>query len=202
MIIPGRNILLLMLLLLWGMIIFPAEAQKSSGPIFFEREKLRFDITDTSYALTGDYYFRNRSDSDSKTKIFYPFVVNSDLPYPHYIQIKDLINNQTVSFKKQKTGVLFWVEIPAYSTRVYRIVFFQKIFNRRMEYILTTTAFWNQPLESADFRIFLPKTLELDSLSMQYQRIEQDSNGVNYFFNYKNFMPKKNLIIQWRCRHD
>ena len=197
-----KVIFFLMFLPGWVIFLISAKPQASSGSIIFEKEKLRFDIADTSYILTGDYYFNNRSNLECKTKIFYPFVVNTDLPFPHHIQVKELINDQKVSFTKQKNGIVFYAEIPAFSTRVYRIVFHQKALKNRLEYILTTTAFWNQPLESADFRIFLPANLELDSLSMPYQRIKADLNGVNYFLNYKNFMPEKNLIIQWRCCHD
>ncbi len=181
---------------------FLAIAQTPSKMAFyclqFDKEKIRIEISETEYTLTGDYYFRNPTALLCQQQLFYPVVVDSNLPFPHFFEVTDLLEKQSVGFTKTERGILFPIEVPAYGEKVFQVKYKQQAFKPRLEYILTTTSHWNKPLRSADFLISLPEDFELVKCSYHYNKVPDKGNSLFYLIHQDNFDPDKNLVIEWR----
>ena len=184
-----------------GLLISSAESQQPSGPLSFEKEKIRINIQDNEYQLIGDYYFKNNSSQQVRTMIYYPIVKRNNLPFPHYFKVTDLIRNENVQFHADSGGIRFMVAISAYSIRTYRVEYHQKTPEKKLEYILTTTALWGKPLKFSDFEITLPKKFILDSISLPVREKKISGDKTIYVIHEENFLPRKNLIIRWRQSH-
>ena len=163
----------------------------------FVSEKIEITISDNLCLIEGDYFFLSDYSVPIKKNLFYPFPVDSLLLYPDLIKVKDVQKNKNISFTKTKTGIYFPIEIPQRKTVIYKVFYSQKIKGNRAEYILTTTQKWGRALEKADFIIKLPKEFELKYLSYEYDKMETVNNYIIYKIHKENFMPEKNLIVDW-----
>lgn len=95
-------------------------------------------------------------------------------------------------------GILFQIQVQPKDTVVIQVDFTQQTPYKVMEYILSTTSEWKSPLKEADYIIKLPDNLQLVNSSLGYDSTKNE-NKFNYFYLHKkNFMPEKNLIINWR----
>jgi len=168
----------------------------------FEKEKIRIKISEDEYRLVGDYYFNNPGARACRQKIFYPIIKNQNLPFPHFFKVTNVLKNQAVPFTQVKNGIFFWIDLPAFSKAVYRVEYQQKALNKKLEYILTTTSTWGEPLKSAEFLITIPLNCKLENISIPYESETKNSKTKSYLIHKKNFNPQKNLIIEWRCGDD
>lgn len=166
----------------------------------FVREKIEITIRDNLCLVEGDYYFLNDHPTPIKRNLFYPFPIDYAMLYPDSIKVTDVQKNRNISFNKAKTGIYFPIEIPPRKTVRYKVFYSQKVTSDKVEYILTTTQKWGKALETADFIINLPIKFELKYLSYKYDKVEEVNNYFVYKIHTENFMPQKNLIVEWARR--
>ncbi len=188
------NLKLLPVLIIWG--IYPAILVSQSFQ--FLREKIEIEVRGNYCLLTGKYYFENPGFNDARGGIYYPFVINNQLPYPDSIDVTDVKNNSDVEFSKSRTGITFPVKIQPNSISEYKVFYKQKTSYQKMEYILITTHAWKKPLSSAEFIIRIPDKFVLTFLSYKPDKIERNGDFQAYFISKENFLPGHNLIVQWR----
>ncbi|MFC2088061.1 hypothetical protein ACFLSX_00535 [Calditrichota bacterium] len=120
--------------------------------------------------------------------------------YPDSIKVVDILNNKEISFIDSKKGIYFPIEIAPRKTELYKVFYSQKTAKNAFEYILTTTQRWGKSLEKAEFIIKLPSKFDLKFLSYEYNEKKEVNNYVVYKILKENFMPQKNLIIEWARR--
>lgn len=166
----------------------------------FVQEKIEITIEDDYCRIEGDYYFRNNFSSTIKRQLFYPFPIDSTMFYPDSVKVTDLQKSKNITFITAKTGIYFPIEISPQKILSYKVIYWQKITNNKIEYILTTTHKWGRALEKAEFVIKLPEKYELKFLSYKYNEIEEINNSLIYKIHKENFLPKRNLIVQWTRR--
>ena len=97
-------------------------------------------------------------------------------------------------------GILFQIHVQPKDTVIISVDFTQQAPYKIMEYILTTTSEWKMPLKEADYIIKMPDDLRLVSSSLGYDSTKTDNKFSLFYLHKKNFMPDKNLIINWRKR--
>lgn len=163
----------------------------------FVKEKIEITVENNSCLIEGDYYFRNKHSIPIKRSLFYPFPIDSTMLYPDSINVFDVQNNKNISFFRAKTGIYFSIVIPPGKTVLYKVSYRQKTTNNKIEYILTSTQKWGEALKKADFIIKLCSNFELKYCSYKYDDKQKIKNHIIYKIHKENFMPKKNLIIEW-----
>ena len=162
----------------------------------FVSEKIEVDINDGFYLITGEYFFHNPYSAPIKRSLFYPFKLDSNLIYPDSIKVLDQ-ENTNIKFIKSKTGIYFSLEIPSYKTVKYEVFYSQSTNSNKAEYILTTTQKWGKALKKADFVIILPFEFKLQFLSYEFDTVEKTGGKIIYKIHKENFMPVKNLVVEW-----
>jgi len=165
----------------------------------FLGERIEVTIHKEYAEVRGEYHFKNNSDQAVRRTLLYPFVINEILSYPDSISVIHQ-EGKSIPFNHQDNAVIFSVAVPPKSTTVYNVFYSQKTPAQKMEYILTTTQRWRQPLSFAEYIIKLPQSLLLKylSLSPPEKTVEGDYQVYRVFKN--NYMPQSNIIVEWARR--
>lgn len=174
--------------------------QAPSGALSFEKEKIQIVIAPGECTLKGNYYFKNNSSSPCGRTLYYPFVLNDDLPFPDSVNVTDLDDGLAIPFHTSAKGITFDVSLLPFSTKTVAVEYHQRCSKKRFEYILTTTSRWQKPLKSAEFLISLPTELILDSISIPCDTISATSDGQQCLIRRAPFIPTEDLSITWRER--
>ncbi len=173
-----------------------------SQSLNFYREKIIVELQDEFCIIKGTYYLKNSSFMNINCLLYYPFIINNEMSFPHKIKITNLKNQNNISFKSDNNGIYFSVNVLKDSISIYQIIYHQKIKNNRMEYILTTTEKWGKPFEYAEYIYKMPINYEVKYTSILPDETVIEGNTRILKCNKINFMPTKNLIIEWEKNNE
>ncbi len=125
---------------------------KAQNPDFC-REDLTFTISDSSFSVSGYYYFMNPSQQSISLNMLYPFP-ESQGDYGCISNVYAFINGDSLQDKLIKyndKAAMIRLEIkPKEGTTIF-IGYTQKIFKEKAEYILTSTKSWGKPLKQISY---------------------------------------------------
>ena len=169
-------------------------------PLQFLGEKIEVTIHEKYAEVRGQYHFQNRAKQEISRTLFYPFVINENLPYPDSISVIRVQDEKIIPFKQQISGVHFSIIIPPESSTIYQVFYLQKTPVCKMEYILTTTQRWKEPLSFAEYIIKLPQSFLLKNFSLNPSEKEIHGDYQTYRVVKTNYMPDSNLIVEWERR--
>ena len=184
------TILLFLIIIIFNNILY-------SQSLNFFREKIEVELKGDYCIIKGLYYLKNSSFIDVNRLLYYPFVINDDLPFPYKIQITNLKKSKEISYKANENGVYFSVKVMKDSISIYKVIYYQKTKANRMEYILETTQEWGRPFEFAEYIYKMPTNYKMIYSSIIPDEKNIKENKTIYKCSKINFMPTKNLIIKW-----
>jgi len=185
-----KEVYILGLFTIW--IVIPSSAQ----PLRFTQETIRIEIRPDSYRLDGRYVFENEGPTPVRRSIFYPFS-QTGMP-PESVSVDDEDMHRQIPFSQSELGLSLTISVPSYTTKGIRVKFVQRAPQHRLEYILTTTGDWGRPLDRARFFVWIPNSCKLLQLSLDPDKIIEDTAGKTYSVIRENFMPRHNLILTWQ----
>jgi hypothetical protein len=180
--------------------IFLAGSESYSRQLEFVNEEVELLVHDTSCTVQGSYGFRNTASSSVEQTLYYPFVLNTQLPFPDTVSVIDSRGNHPVHFTRTEQGVLFGVRIPPSSTVLYHVFYSQRTPARSMCYPLRTTSQWGRPLKRALYRVCLPLKYVLTSSTMVFPQMTEGNGDQLFERCEENFMPEIDFAIQWKRR--
>jgi hypothetical protein len=166
--------------------------------IQFVREKIIIEINHDHCELVGEYLFKNGADQLFQGSLFYP-ISKTHSPFPNFFKVSEA-RGKEITFTTGRGGIIFPICINAHDSTSYRVEYHQQTPDHFFEYILTTTKFWNRPLESVDFLISVPREFDMISLSMDYDKCIESEKCITYYFHREVFMPEKNLTLKWEVK--
>lgn len=164
-------------------------------PIEFFREDITFTIQDSLFCVEGVYHFRNVTEKPVTSVLFYPFPADSLYGGVDSVLIYNLTDSIPVELRRRGNGVSFQVSLEPFRVGKYKIFYRQKLYGNKAEYILTTTKYWEKPLQVANFQLEIPNHIKIDSLSYEPDSVYVNKGKSKYFWQMNNFMPDKNFII-------
>ena len=164
----------------------------------FYGEKIEISILGDNALVTGEYYFRNNTSQSIRRTLYYPFVINQNLPWPDSISVNQVSEKKSLTFRKAKEGILFTLQVPADSTVIYKVTYRQQTPSQMMEYILATTQKWGYPLVFAEYSIILPEKFELLDISLAPDSRQVINHKQIIKINRQNYLPTKNLTLYWK----
>jgi hypothetical protein len=168
-----------------------------SQSLHFVQEEIELTIGEENCLVCGKYYFSNQSPEEVNRAIYYPFYIDDSTLYPDSITVTDAIKNERIYFSKLSKGILFTIHLDPESIAIIEVTFIQKTLANKMEYILTTTKKWGEPLETVEFLIKIPACYQLKYISPDYDRMIKDHGFFMYKIARKQFYPDQNLVINW-----
>ena len=164
----------------------------------FMREKIEIKVKDSHCHLRGEYYFKNPSNKPLARRLYYPFIINKDMPFPDSVSVVDSLNGDIIPFARSDSGVSFTINIPAKSIVIYVVNYYQQTPAKKMEYILTTTQTWGKPFVQAEYIVRLLPHLKLIFCSLPLKLKNDNLKNPQFYVKKENYMPDKNLLIKWK----
>ena len=162
----------------------------------FYREDLTFILDDSSFTITGYYYFINTSDDDERLDMFYPFPADDSFgkitdvyAYKHGNPLK----NALLHYNDE--AAIVNLQIDAGKTTMIRIGYTQQLMGNRAEYILLSTKSWGKSLKEVNYILIAPSDMKIDSLSYPPDFSNDKSGKAIYYYHKENFMPDKDFEV-------
>ena len=168
-----------------------------SQSIRFFREKIDITVNKQNCQLEGTYYFANNNRQSIRRLLFYPFIINKDMPFPDSISVLNSNSGEKVKFHKSSDGIRFPIKILPEDTVIYNIYYSQKIPAKKFKYILTTTKKWGKPFKVAEYSIKLLKDYKLKELSIDIPFMKIVDRYKYYYSRKEQYLPDIDLFIRW-----
>lgn len=162
----------------------------------FYREALNFSLDTEKFTVSGMYFLRNYADSDRETRLFYPYIYETD-----FIDTLSIYNCNSGVFEeaqKGKKGHWLPVKVPASDSVVLHIKYSHSLPKDSVTYILLSTKAWGKPFEQADYVLRVDKGIEVQKLFLPPDTVYVDSNYHYYQWQRKNFMPASDFTVYYK----
>jgi hypothetical protein len=166
----------------------------------FASEEIELRVADSSCAVQGWYWFKNKSPRGTEIVLFYPFVVNERLAYPDTVAVAEGGSNRPIRFSPTKDGVYFSITVRAFATALYKVLYVQRTTTQSMEYLLRTTAKWKKPLEYGLYRVRVPEKYVLTGSTLLFSHMYKQNGEWIYEACKEEFMPSEDFIVRWQRR--
>jgi hypothetical protein len=167
----------------------------SQIPDFF-REDLTFIIDDSSFTVTGYYYFINASEENEMLDMLYPFpkrdIYGKVTDVYAYIYGNPLKN---ALLHYNDNAAMINLEIRAGKVSMLRIGYTQELLGNKAEYILTSTKSWGKSLKEVNYTLIAPESFRIDSLSYPPDFSNTKSGKTMYYYHKEDFMPDREFEI-------
>ncbi len=170
---------------------------RTDRPLDFVSETIDIVVGEGSFTVTGHYRLRFNDPSLRYMPLNYPFPVDAHMHFPERVTVtgNDSARELPVEEIRELNAVMFTVR-PAVSDS-FTVTYTQKTEAARACYILTTTASWGEPLESAVFTVTVPESFRNVELSYKPDRMEKRGDTIVYTIDNTDFMPDRDLVITW-----
>lgn len=157
----------------------------------FYRERITITCHEREVEIEGIYYFRNLTGGTITMTIQYPFPVDAQHPFPHEIAVENY------SFRKDSLNIYLHMSMTPGEEKTIRFFYKQFHYNKSAKYILSSTQYWDNPIQQADFFISVPQAWKT-GISLVPSRTDVKEGRVIYYLSRQNFYPKEDLVITWQ----
>lgn len=172
--------------------------------IDFHKEDIVLTVSDSKVAVSGIYWFRNRTDKHMPYPVSFPFYIDSTSLFPDsisaYVKNDSLITQ--IPFMKYKIAKSIGIRVPmtARGTTIWHLDYSQKILSPHARYILTSTAAWGKPLEEATYKFIVPASFDSVQVWPKADTVYNQGDQKIYLCHKTNFMPKRDMEIYWKTK--
>ena len=165
--------------------------------IEFFREDLTFRLEEGFFSVEGDYFFRNTTDGEVKNLLLYPFPDNEIYGSIIELNINVKDNSTSMITGSSEEGAAFKLKLGPMEEATYRISYVQRLKSNVARYIITTTKQWGKELEAATYRLVVPASIQLDSISILPDTMITTGSHHYFLWDRQNFMPEVDFIFQF-----
>lgn len=162
----------------------------------FYREDLTFILDDSSFTVTGYYYFYNPGDKDEKLDLFYPFPADESfgrISDVYAYKYGNPLKNALLHYNDK--AAMINLEVKSKEKTMIRIGYTQQLKGRRAEYILMSTKSWGKSLKEVNYTLIAPHNLRIDSLSYPPDFSNDKSGKAIYYYHKEDFMPDREFEV-------
>ena len=160
--------------------------------IDFYQERIMITCNNSEVEVEGTYYMRNMTKGHINMTIQYPFPVDKYHPFPHEIDVEGY------EYWKDSTNIYVNLSIEPEEKKEITVFYKQSFHVKNITFILSSGQNRNRPLQKTDFIIKIPANWKEVTLSYKPDRIETIKNKCIYYISRDEFLPKENLIIEWK----
>ena len=169
------------------------------NPVTFFKEFITVSLSDSEANIEGIYYFRNNQSSGQLFRVFFPFYLDSLTLFPHEIAAfkKNGKHLDKLAYMATHNAVRFSVPLNADTVTVWSLQYSQNLRSKSAIYILKSAQTWRKPLEEAHFMVNVPRNFKNVKIWPEPDSSRVDAGRVYYFCTERNFMPERDLEINW-----
>lgn len=166
----------------------------AAGDLQFCEEELTFLLNDSVFTVNGNYYFCNTGHQMVKTLIFYPFP-DYNITQLDSVLVMNVNDNTILPVRHiSSEGCTFPIAVDP-DSRLHVFIRYRQIINTdSVEYIVSTTAGWNKPLNRAQFSLVTDaSSARVKGFMYEPQDSLIQENYKTYFWDFHGFMPQKEM---------
>lgn len=165
----------------------------------FYKEQITFYLEENVFKVKALYFFSNSTKKDISRTLIYPFPVDDTL-YGRIDSVTainlDSSRGALIAYSPQKASIR--IDIAAQTTACLKISYQQELLSNKAKYILTTTRFWQNPLNEAKYVLHTSSNLQIENFSYQ-----PDISKKNYYVWKKvNFLPENDFEIEFSINNN
>lgn len=178
----------------------PADALKTF-PLTFDSEIVRLYVEGDTLRVEGLYRIHCSRPGPEPASLLYPYPADSLMGQARTV----LLECRPVNGDWRPLPVVEAPRIPAARWRIPRdlgsnleihTIYHQALNDHHARYIVTTTAAWGRPLQTARFEVYLPASVRPTHFSHPFT--PAPGLGPNCFvFEAENFLPEQDIVIEW-----
>jgi hypothetical protein len=161
--------------------------------VSFIKEYIDFKIDSLYFSVNGIYTFTNKADTTTRIEILYPFPIPSSGIYD--IRVNDFKDFKKIPFDIREKDIVFPIKMLSRDTLDILIYYKQRI-SEVNTYILTTTKYWKQPLEKANYTLTIDKPLKVSGISLVPDSIDKGTRSDTYYWARYNFLPVCDFTVR------
>jgi hypothetical protein len=161
----------------------------------FFKEDITFRLVNNYFGVEGYYWFTNHSGKQVNSNIFYPFPSISGKSIDSIYVFNITAGRQTYFINEDNNGISFNLSLAPLDTVIFQIGYRQKLNGDSAVYILKTTQGWNKPLESAEYKLIAPSTLNIRKFTCQPDTVYKIESYKIYYWKKKDFMPENDMMF-------
>jgi hypothetical protein len=169
----------------------------SSQNIAFFSESLTFRLQPGMFELDGLYYLRNNTDAEVRQAMFYPYPDVEKYGEVSYISVNREGDTASLLVRQRKDGAIFMVTLGAREEASLHIRYTQNLISNKAKYIVLTTQAWGKPFETANYRLEVPGSLHVTSMSIEPDTIFSAGSNRIYRWERENFMPEVDFEFEF-----
>jgi hypothetical protein len=154
----------------------------------FIGERIDFAINSERFAINGIYYFANISEKAIKQTILFPFAKNTDSIIVK--RVYNLTYSENFSYQELENAIAFKILVLPKDTVKINIAYSQNTVKENI-YILESTQTWGKSLKKADYSLTFDSTVQIDSLSLKSDSL----NDNVYYWERHDFYPNENFKV-------
>jgi hypothetical protein len=180
-----------------------AAPQQSAPPVAFVAEHVVLHVEPDSLRVDAVYVLVCRQETAAtQTTLAYPYPQDSLLGGARTAQLASRLGAEDwreLSWREMQDGLgARWsLPVAAGDTLRVRTTYRQALKTTYARYIVTTTAAWGRPLESARFEIHLPFGAVPEEFSFPFERCGEDEQA-GWCYETTNFRPDRDVTVRWR----
>ena len=167
-------------------------APETRDPLRFAWERVEMEVQPGLHEVEvrGIYRLQNRSEEPAVRRIFFPFAVDEEHPYPSQIHVS------TGQVRRLRDGVVFPIEVPAHGELEFEVRYRQRTTVPNATYIVTSARAWNDPLDRSILVISGPDGWA--PVTTSFPMVEQIEDGRTIWVaDMERFFPDRELSASW-----
>ena len=171
----------------------PLAEPLTRDPLRFAWERVEMEVQEglDAVEVRGIYRLQNRSDEPNVRRIFFPFAVDEEHPYPFEIEVS------TGQVRRLRDGVVFPIEVPARGELEFTVRYRQRTTVPSATYIVTSARAWNDPLDRSILVISGPQGWEPKTTSFPMTRQRDEAGRTVWLADMERFFPDRELSASW-----
>ena len=154
----------------------------------FIGERIDFAINSERFRINGIYYFANNSEQEIRQTILFPFAKNTDSLFVK--RVYNLTYSEKLNYQELENAIAFKILVLPKDTVKVNIAYSQNTVKENI-YILESTQTWGQALKKADYSLTCDKSVQIDSLSLKSDSLDDNV----YYWKRQDFYPNENFKV-------
>lgn len=171
----------------------PLTEPETRDPLRFAWERVEMEVLPglDEVEIRGIYRLQNRSDTPNMRRIFFPFAVDDEHPYPSQIHVS------TGAVNRLRDGVVFPIEVPADGELEFEVRYRQRTTVPNATYIVTSARAWNDPLDRSILVISGPQGWKPKTTSFPMVQQTDEAGRTTWVADMERFFPDRELSASW-----
>ena len=171
----------------------PLAEPLTRDPLRFAWERVEMEVLPglDAVEVRGIYRLQNRSDAPNVRRIFFPFAVDEQHPYPYEIDVS------TGAVRRLRDGVVFPIEVPAQGELEFEVRYRQRTTVPNATYIVTSARAWNDPLDRSILVVSGPEGWKPTTTSFPMVQQQDEAGRAVWLADMERFFPDRELSASW-----